>query len=102
MLSRRPVFQALLSLDAWLLSDANADPVSTTRAIQGTALWAVDYLFSMSAVNVSMMNFHGGGEGPYTAIGYNSTSSQVGGNRRILTAHVTRHAQMCPLHPQGP
>ena len=37
----------------------------------------MDYLFSIASVNVSMMNFHGGGEGPYTAIGYHNTTDQV-------------------------
>jgi len=42
-----------------------------------SALWAVDFLFNLASIDVKGMNFHGGGEGPYTAIGYTSQNSTV-------------------------
>jgi len=41
----------------------------------GSALWAVDFLLNMAAVNVSRFNFHGGSTAIYTAIAYNSSTS---------------------------
>eukprot|EP00043_Microstomoeca_roanoka_P011423 m.107524 g.107524 ORF g.107524 m.107524 type:complete len:356 (-) comp15191_c0_seq2:41-1108(-) len=48
--------------------------ISNTMA---SALWSMDFMFNLAAVNVSMTNFHGGGEGAYTAIGYHNTTDEV-------------------------
>jgi len=43
----------------------------------GSALWGMDFMFNMAAVNILRINFHGGGEGYYTPIGYKSPTSEV-------------------------
>jgi len=40
-------------------------------------LWAVDWLFNLASIGGKGMNFHGGGTGPYTAIGYKSQATTV-------------------------
>jgi hypothetical protein len=41
--------------------------------VMGTALWAVDYMFSLTTINATMVNFHGGPNGLYPAVAFNST-----------------------------
>lgn len=41
--------------------------------VMGTTLWAVDYMFSLTTINATKVNFHGGPSGYYAAVAFNSS-----------------------------
>lgn len=51
------------------IGESNSASCGGQKGVSNTlaaALWSLDYLFAMAAVNVSRVNFHGGGSGPYS------------------------------------
>jgi len=58
-------------------NSASCGGMSGVSDVFASTLWAVDYMFSVASVNVAGVNFHGGSQGAYTPIAYNSFSSNV-------------------------
>jgi len=51
------------------IGESNSASCGGQRGVSDTlaaALWSLDYMFAMAAVNISRINFHGGGTGPYS------------------------------------
>jgi len=55
----------------------------------GATLWAIDFMLNMALVNVSRINFHGGGTGPYTAIAYSSDDATIPDVRPLYYGMLT-------------
>jgi uncharacterized protein (TIGR03437 family) len=61
----------------WRMAETNSCYNGGTTGVSDTfasALWGLDYMFTLASNSAAGVNFHGGGTGPYTVIATNSSS----------------------------
>lgn len=71
----------------FVIGEGNSASCGGQKGLSDTmtsALWSIDFLFALASVNVSRMNFHGGGSGPYTWFGEPSGPGGCGPDVRPL------------------
>ena len=73
---------------------------------QASALWALDYMYSLASAGCVGVNFHGGLSGPYTSFAYTNKryvarplfyailAFQVGGNGKIIPQTITNSSKI--------